>query len=305
MPESGAGDLSPDGKQIVYSPRFRDFRTWKRYGGGQANDLFIFDLADQRRDADHRQPAHRPRPDVDRRHDLLQLRPRRHASTSTPTTSPAKTIAQLTTHDQWDVRWPSADDASGRIVYELDGELQRLRHEDGARRRRSRSPCPTTAWRERPCRISVGSQIEDVALSPKGERALFAARGDIFTAPIEKGPTRNLTHSSGAHDKWPRWSPDGAQDRVHLRPDRRGRGLRRRAGRHRQPEQLTKRRQGACATRRSGRPTASASPSATRTASVYVLTRRRQEADARSPTRRAARSATTPGRRAAITWRSA
>src|SRR5207244_2215789 len=34
---------------------------------------------------------------------------------------------------------------------------------------------------------------------------------DIFTAPIEKGPTRNLTHSSGAHDKWPTWSPDGSQ----------------------------------------------------------------------------------------------
>jgi tricorn protease len=37
------------------------------------------------------------------------------------------------------------------------------------------------------------------------------ARGDVFTAPIEKGPTRNLTRSSGAHDKWARWSPDGSQ----------------------------------------------------------------------------------------------
>ena len=45
----------------------------------------------------------------------------------------------------------------------------------------------------------------------QGERALFSARGDIFTAPIEKGPTRNLTHSSGAHDNWPSWSPDGSQ----------------------------------------------------------------------------------------------
>jgi tricorn protease len=48
-------------------------------------------------------------------------------------------------------------------------------------------------------------------LSPKGERALVCARGDIFSAPIEKGPTRNLTDSSGAHDKWPSWSPDGSQ----------------------------------------------------------------------------------------------
>ena len=40
---------------------------------------------------------------------------------------------------------------------------------------------------------------------------LFCARGDIFTAPAEKGPTRNLTRSSNAHDKWPRWSPDGSR----------------------------------------------------------------------------------------------
>ena len=65
------------------------------------------------------------------------------------------------------------------------------------------------AWRGGPAASRSAAQVRDVELSPKGERALFAARGDIFTAPIEKGPTRNLTRSSGAHDKWPRWSPDG------------------------------------------------------------------------------------------------
>lgn len=53
--------------------------------------------------------------------------------------------------------------------------------------------------------------IEDFSLSPKGERALFVARGDVFTAPIEKGAARNLTRSSNAHDKAARWSPDGSQ----------------------------------------------------------------------------------------------
>ena len=55
MPESGAGTYAPDGKRVVYSPRFRDFRSEKRYGGGQANDLFIFDLAshDATRITDH------------------------------------------------------------------------------------------------------------------------------------------------------------------------------------------------------------------------------------------------------------
>jgi len=57
----------------------------------------------------------------------------------------------------------------------------------------------------------VGNQIASYSLSPKGERALFSARGDIFTAPIEKGGVRNLTKSSDANDRFPAWSPDGRQ----------------------------------------------------------------------------------------------
>src|SRR5262249_32929336 len=63
----------------------------------------------------------------------------------------------------------------------------------------------------RPSRVSAAGQIEGYGLSPKGERALFAARGDIFTLPIEHGYARNLTHSSNAHDRAPTWSPDGSK----------------------------------------------------------------------------------------------
>jgi tricorn protease len=44
MYTAGAGDFSPDGKWMVYSPLCRDFRTWKRYEGGWAQDLWIIDL---------------------------------------------------------------------------------------------------------------------------------------------------------------------------------------------------------------------------------------------------------------------
>jgi tricorn protease len=80
MPESGAGDYSPDGTKIVYSPLFRDFRPEKRYGGGWANDLYIFDLKteDERCEVHSEPPASRPRSDVDWQHDLLHKRPGRH-----------------------------------------------------------------------------------------------------------------------------------------------------------------------------------------------------------------------------------
>ena len=115
----------------------------------------------------------------------------------------------MTNNKLWDVRWPSSDN-DGRIVYELNGELQVL----DTKSRKSTAisiTVPDDGLARRPSRVSAAGQIESVGLSPKGERAVFAARGDIFSAPIEKGPTRNLTHSSGAHDKWPSWSPDGSR----------------------------------------------------------------------------------------------
>jgi tricorn protease len=122
---------------------------------------------------------------------------------------PSGRTTQVTSNPPWDVRWPSSDN-EGQIVYELNGELQVL----DARTKKS-TPIsinvPDEGNSRRPSRVAAGNLIESVNLSPKGERALFAARGDIFSAPIEKGPTRNLTDSSGAHDKWPSWSPDGSQ----------------------------------------------------------------------------------------------
>ncbi|HEV2827773.1 MAG TPA: S41 family peptidase [Pyrinomonadaceae bacterium] len=206
MPEAGSGDFSPDSSKIVYSPQSRDFRPEKRYGGGQANALYIFDL--KTHDAKRITEGPRATRDPVWVGNTIYFNSDRdgHFNLYSYDTSSGKT-AQVTNNKTWDVRWPSSDN-EGRIIYELNGELQVL--DTSSQRSTPISiSVPNEGLASRPSRISAANNIESVGLSPKGERALFSARGDIFTAPIEKGPTRNLTHSSGAHDKWPSWSPDG------------------------------------------------------------------------------------------------
>lgn len=206
MPDSGAGDMSPDGKRMIYSPLFRDFRTWKRYEGGWAQDLYIFDLATH---AVEKIASH-PRTERDPMWvgDKIYFVSDRDGTLNLYSYDLArKTVSQLTRSKTWDVRWPSADEL-GQIVYELDGEIRLFDTRNGQDKKLA-ILVPDDGLNTRPSRISAANLISSFALSPKGERALFVARGDVFTAPIEKGPTRNLTNSSRAHDKAARWSPDG------------------------------------------------------------------------------------------------
>src|SRR6266404_1234302 len=206
MPVSGAGHFSPDGKRIVYSPLWRDFRSEKRYQGGWANDLYIFDLIhpsllqvtnDPRTDRDPMWIGDAVYFNSDRtgvfnlfRYDIATGQTR-----------------QLTHYQDWDVRWPSAD-ADGQIVYESDGELHIYDTRDDRDRALS-IVVPADATTARPQTVNAADNIESIVVSPGGERVAIVARGDVFSVPVEHGVTRNLTLSSSAHEREAAWSTDG------------------------------------------------------------------------------------------------
>ncbi len=206
MPVSGAGSFSPDGRKIVYSPLWRDFRSEKRYQGGWANDLYIFDL-------EHpalTQVTNDPRTDRDPMwiKDAVYFNSDRSGVFNLYRYDVAtRQTRQLTHYRDWDVRWPSAD-ADGQIVYESNGEL----HIYDTRNDQDHAlsiVVPLDATQNRPQPVNAADNIETMAVSPGGERVAMSARGDVFSVPVEHGVTRNLTQSSNAHDREAAWSSDG------------------------------------------------------------------------------------------------
>ncbi len=96
----------------------------------------------------------------------------------------------------------------GALVFEQDGYIHELDPASGRSRRIDIDvvgdfPWAATRWED------VSRRATNASLSPTGQRALFEARGEIFTVPVENGSARNLSHSSGAADRSPVWAPDG------------------------------------------------------------------------------------------------
>ena len=206
VPVAGAGDLSPDGNRLVYSPLFRDFRHWKRYEGGWAQYLLIFD----RESKEFKNVPTTPRSDRDPMwvgNSVYFVSDRDGTMNLYKFVEEDDSIVKISDSKDWDVRWASSD-GKEQIVYELGGSLRVFNVASNETRELSIT-VPHDGLAARPRRVFAGKNMESYGVSPDGKRALFTARGDVFTVPLEHGQTRNLTNSSGAHDRSPVWSADG------------------------------------------------------------------------------------------------
>ncbi len=236
LPSAGVGRYSPDGKRLVYSPKFRDFRTWDRYSGGWAQDLFIYDFASRAT----RNISANPFTDRDPvwigsaiyflsdRSGNLNLYRYDTASGET---------AALTAYRGVDARWASGD-VNGQLIYEVDGRLH-VFDTAKAEDRALEIHVPSDLVRARPHEREVADQIEGFALSANGKRALFTARGELFSVPLEHGISLNLSHTPGAHEREASWDSKG--ERVVYVSDQSGEdAIWVRASDGSQPRQLTR-----------------------------------------------------------------
>ncbi len=205
LPEGGLTDYSPDGGRIVYNREFRNFRTWKRYYGGLAQDLWTWDFIAKKsaRLTDWKGTDTEPVWLGDKIYYNSDQGGRFNVWEMAPDGSGKR---QLTFHKDWDVRWLGG--GPGGLVYQLGGYLYHLDPASGAERHIP-VRVGADAVAARPDWESVDKLIGSYNLSTTGKRAVFEARGDLWTVPAENGEARQLTATSGARERDPVWSPDG------------------------------------------------------------------------------------------------
>ena len=205
LPEGGFCCYSPDGKRLAYNRVFREFRTWKYYKGGMADDVWIYDPEAETVENITDNVAQDVFPmwigdeifyasDRDNRMNLFVYN------------TVTKTTEKVTDFTDYDVKFPSTD--GNIIVFENGGYIYKF---DPKTRQYSKIDITLNAEgnKARPELRKVKDNLTAYNIAPDGNRMVITARGEVFNVPANEGVTYNLTRSSGANDRDATWSPDG------------------------------------------------------------------------------------------------
>lgn len=207
IPHGFEACYSPDGQSIAYTPLEDRSDQWKNYRGGAHSRIWIYRTKDQHVDQI-------PQPD-DRCNDLdphwvgstIYFRSDRNGEYNLYAfDTKNKSVTQLTRHADFPVL--ALGCGGGHLIYEQAGYLFLF---DPAKRvsTRLKLGVATDLVELRPRYVRGTRHVRGGTISPSGARAVFGFRGEIVTAPAQKGDPRNLTESPGVHDRSPAWSPDG------------------------------------------------------------------------------------------------
>ena len=236
FPRGGFASFSPDDSRLAFNRIFREFRTWKHYRGGMADDVWIHDFKTGATENLTNNPAQDICPMWGPENRIYYISDRDGRMNLYATELSTKQTKQLTTFKDFDAKFPSL--GKDAIVFEQAGQIWRYELASG------QAVAVPIAIKEdfasgRAGLVDAGKHVQSIATGPDGKRVIAVARGELFSVPGKDGTPRNLTKTSNAHERDAVWSPDGkwiaynsdatGENELYIRPQD-GKG---------QPQQIT------------------------------------------------------------------
>jgi tricorn protease len=212
VPYGSNGAISADGKWLAYTPHSHDWRTWKRYRGGMASDIWLVHLetgaSKQMTDFEGTDSLPMWQGDVVY---YVSDAGEEHRLNIWSYNTQSSERKQVTTFRDFDCKWPSigpGPEGKGEIILQNGTKLYLIDLGSGASRA-VEVTIPGERPRIRKQRVDASKFIRSVDLATSAKRLAVEARGDIWTLPAKNGSPRNLTRTSGVSERFPAWSPDG------------------------------------------------------------------------------------------------
>lgn len=205
--EGGFCSYSPDGKYLAMNRMFREFRTWKYYRGGQADDIWINEVGttNLRKITDNDAQDIFPMWVGD---DIYYLSDRDRTMNLFVYHNATGKTEKVTDFKEYDCKYPSF--SQDYIVFENGGYIYKYAVKTGKLSKVTVYLADDGVYGRNVYR-NVGDQVSAYSLSPDGNRVLMIARGDLFSLPAVNGPVYNVTRTPGAHERDVDWSPDGSK----------------------------------------------------------------------------------------------
>lgn len=199
--------FSPDGRQMLYCRKGREEYQWKRYKGGDNQDIWRYDFGKNQFApvSDYAGKSSYPMWVNDRMY-FVSDRDTGIANLYVQDLS-TKEIQPVTRYADLDVMMPETD--GRRIVFLHDGFLHVLDLSTGQDRKLTVS-VPSDRWQIRERLINPSEYIHAMDIAGDGKTVILEARGDVFRLSAEKDqPTVNLSQTPGTREMYPVVSPDG------------------------------------------------------------------------------------------------
>jgi tricorn protease len=219
QPYSGFGSISeagPDGTWVAFTPHSTDTRTWKRYRGGMATDVWVLNLKtkESRKLTDWEGTDTLPMwgsGENARKVFFLSDEGPEHRLNIWVADLATGKRERLTTFKDDDVRWPSIGPGpagKGEIIFQLGASIRVLDLATNAVRE-VKITIPGDRPTIKPRLEDAAANLQGGSISPSGKRVVAVGRGDIWSLPVKEGVARNLTRTDDQFERDASWSPDG------------------------------------------------------------------------------------------------